>query len=67
VLLNGNTFRQEPIALLLDATSPILGAASTPFFQVADEQLLIYLGFFAGFLLYIGGSDILPKARHPPY
>jgi zinc and cadmium transporter len=25
--------------------------------------LAIYLGFFAGFLLYIGASDILPQAH----
>jgi ZIP family zinc transporter len=25
--------------------------------------LAVYLGFFAGFLLYIGASDILPQAH----
>ena len=26
-------------------------------------MLMLYLGFFAGFLLYIGASDILPEAH----
>jgi ZIP family zinc transporter len=36
-------------------------------FHVPDKGLLIYLGAFAGFLLYICGSDILPEAHaeHP--
>jgi ZIP family zinc transporter len=34
---------------------------------VPDDVLLGYLGAFAGFLLYIGASDILPEAHaeHP--
>jgi len=55
--------------LLLDAVAPILGAASTLFFHVSDTALLWYLGFFAGFLLYIGASEILPEAhsKHSSY
>ncbi len=49
--------------LLLDATTPLLGAASTMFFTLSPGTLLLYLGFFAGFLLYIGASDILPEAH----
>ena len=32
-----------------------------------DTGLLLYLGVFAGFLLYIGASDVLPEAHaeHP--
>jgi ZIP family zinc transporter len=53
--------------LLADAMAPVLGAASTLFFTVPDTALLIYLGFFTGFLLYIGAGDILPEAhaQHP--
>jgi ZIP family zinc transporter len=67
MLVNGNAPRRSLWLLLLDATTPLLGAASTLFFHLADAQLLIYLGFFAGFLLYIGASDILPEAHaeHP--
>jgi ZIP family zinc transporter len=30
---------------------------------VPPDTLVLYLGFFAGFLLYIGASDILPQAH----
>ena len=39
------------------------GAASTLLFQLPPVALALYLGFFAGFLLYIGASDILPEAH----
>jgi len=47
----------------LDALAPVLGAASTLVIQLPPSSLMIYLGFFAGFLLYIGASDILPEAH----
>jgi zinc transporter ZupT len=55
--------------LLLDAVAPILGALSTLIIHVPDNLLVIYLGFFAGFLLYIGASEILPEAhsKHSSY
>jgi zinc and cadmium transporter len=55
--------------LLIDALAPVLGVISTLFFTVPENILLIYLGFFAGFLLYIGASDILPEAhsQHSSY
>lgn len=67
MLINRNSNRRAVILLLLDATTPILGAASTLLFHLSDQALLLYLGFFAGFLLYIGASDILPEAHaeHP--
>jgi len=45
------------------ALAPLAGALSTLAFTVSDAVLLIYLGGFAGFLLYIGASDILPQAH----
>jgi zinc transporter ZupT len=67
LLVNGNPGRRSLWFLLLDASAPVAGAASTLLFQVGDQPLLVYLGFFAGFLLYIGASDILPEAHanHP--
>ena len=67
MLAHKNNIRRATALLLLDATTPLLGAASTLFFHLSDRDLLIYLGFFAGFLLYIGASDILPEAhaKHP--
>jgi ZIP family zinc transporter len=53
--------------LLLDAMAPLIGVGLTLLVHVPDQDLLIYLGAFAGFLLYIGASDILPEAHagHP--
>ena len=63
MLNNRNSSKNAKIFLLIDAITPILGAASTLFFQVPPRFLFLYLGFFAGFLLYIGASDILPEAH----
>jgi ZIP family zinc transporter len=67
MLTHGNNRRRALGMLLLDALTPIAGAALTLLFTVPDRGLLIYLGAFAGFLLYIGASDILPEAHaeHP--
>lgn len=63
VLSNKNSLYRAKWLLLLDAIAPVLGALSTNFFQVPTSFLVLYLGFFAGFLLYIGASDILPEAH----
>jgi len=63
MLAHGNGRRRAATLLALDAVAPLLGAASTLFFTVPDRGLLIYLGVFAGFLLYIGAADVLPEAH----
>ena len=63
MLANHNSSNKSKAFLLLDAFAPILGALSTLFFTVRAYFLVLYLGFFAGFLLYIGVSDILPEAH----
>jgi ZIP family zinc transporter len=63
MLTHGNTPRRSAAMLALDAVAPVVGAASTLLVQVAPFVLLLYLGFFAGFLLYISVSDILPEAH----
>ncbi len=67
MLRHGNDARRAALMLLLDAVAPLIGAALTLLLHVPDKGLLIYLGAFAGFLLYICGSDILPEAHaeHP--
>lgn len=69
MLVNKNKTRKAMIFLALDAIAPILGALSTLLFQISDAGLVLYLGFFAGFLLYIGASEILPEAhsKHSSY
>ncbi len=68
MLVHHNTKRRALAMLLLDASTPVLGAASTLAFHLPPMGLMIYLGFFAGFLLYIGAADVLPEAhsKAPP-
>ncbi len=63
VLVHKNPPEKAFPLLLLDSLAPILGVISTLFFTVPETVLVLYLGFFAGFLLYIGCSDILPEAH----
>jgi ZIP family zinc transporter len=67
MLAHGNSRRRSVLLLLADAIAPLIGAGSTLLFTLPDTALLLYLGAFAGFLLYIGASDILPEAHadHP--
>lgn len=63
MLNNRNTSRRARLFLLLDALAPVIGVAVTKLVSVSSAGLLLYLGFFAGFLLYIGASEILPEAH----
>jgi zinc transporter ZupT len=63
MILNKNKSKKAFAFLMLDATAPVVGVLSTKLFQLSDAGLLLYLGFFAGFLLYIGASEILPEAH----
>jgi len=63
MLNNKNSVKRTKAFLFLDAAAPIFGALSTLFFKVSPHFLVLYLGAFAGFLLYIGASDILPEAH----
>ena len=63
MLVHRNTTPRAFAMLALDALAPVAGAASTLLFEVPPAVLILYLGFFAGFLLYIGASDILPEAH----
>jgi ZIP family zinc transporter len=63
MLVHRNTTFRSSAMLVLDAVAPVLGMASTLLFLVPPSMLIVYLGFFAGFLLYISASDILPEAH----
>lgn len=67
MLTHRNNRRSALKFLLLDAATPLLGVTLTLLIHVPPSGLLIYLGVFAGFLLYIGASDVLPEAHaeHP--
>ncbi len=63
MLSHRNSPGRSAVMLGLDALAPIAGASSTLLFRAPPGFLLVYLGFFAGFLLYIGTADILPEAH----
>src|SRR6516162_6490973 len=50
--------------LLIDATAPVAGAASTVVLHVGQEALGVCLALFAGAFLYIGAGDLLPESYH---
>jgi ZIP family zinc transporter len=62
MLMHRNTAGHTLAMLVMGAAAPVLGAASTLAFHVPAEALVLYLGFFAGFLFYVGAFDILPHA-----
>jgi ZIP family zinc transporter len=63
MLAHRNGARRSLAMLVLDAVAPVVGVASTLLVQVPPSAVMLYLGFFAGFLLYIGVADILPEAH----
>lgn len=63
MLSHKNSEEKSRLFLLLVSLAPVLGIISTFFFHLPTSFLILYLGFFSGFLLYIGASDILPEAH----
>ncbi|HZE39683.1 MAG TPA: ZIP family metal transporter [Stackebrandtia sp.] len=65
--LYGNARRRALTLLLLDAVAPVVGAVLASLISVPQGAIGGYLGYFAGFLLYLATSDILPEAHanHP--
>lgn len=63
MIMHNNSTKKAIYFLIFDALAPVLGGFSVLFITVSPLMLVIYLGFFAGFLLYIGASDILPEAH----
>ncbi len=63
LLHNKNSDAKAKLFLVFDALAPVAGVLSTLFFVIPNSFLVLYLGFFAGFLLYISASDILPEAH----
>ncbi|MDO8489991.1 MAG: ZIP family metal transporter [bacterium] len=63
MLLNKNSMKKTITLLTVDAFAPIIGVLATVVITIPKNMLMIYLGFFAGFLLYISASDLLPEAH----
>jgi len=49
--------------LVLDGTARTLGAAIGTYIVVSEQFLALYLSMFAGFLVYLATSHILPEAH----
>lgn len=69
MLINRNNRRRAFMMLLTDALAPVAGTIVGTLVHIGANGLTLYLGFFAGFLLYIGASEILPEAhsKHSSY
>ncbi|WP_327142497.1 ZIP family metal transporter [Nocardia sp. NBC_01327] len=61
--LYGNARRRGLAMLTADAIAPVIGAIVGTFVQVPTTFVGMYLGYFAGFLLYLATADILPEAH----
>lgn len=59
--------RWRTFALLaVDAIAPVAGALCTNIVHITPHLLAFQLSFFAGFLLYLGASDLLPQVHERP-
>lgn len=65
--LYGNDRRRALTLLGLDAIAPVAGAVLGTLVHLSAMAVGLYLGYFAGFLLYLATADILPEAHadHP--
>lgn len=52
--------------LVVDAVAPVAGALLANVLQIEPWMLAYQLAFFAGFLLYLGASDLLPHVHERP-
>ena len=66
VLAHGNSPRRARMMLALDALAPLAGAASTLLIRFPPNALVLYLGFFAGFLLHVATSGAADAMPHTP-
>ena len=52
--------------LLVNALAPVAGALVAVIADIDPHMLAFQLSFFAGFLLYLGASDLLPQVHERP-
>jgi ZIP family zinc transporter len=52
--------------LVLNALAPLAGALVAEVADIDHHMLIFQLAFFAGFLLYLGASDLLPQVHERP-
>jgi zinc transporter ZupT len=66
MLTNQNPLSRTIVLLLLDAATPVVGAFVATRIHPDPWMLTNQLAFFAGFLLYLGASDLLPQVHLQP-
>ena len=64
ILRGGGAWRKALPWLFVDALAPVLGALSTLLFRIPDAGIGPVLAVFAGSLLYLGASDLIPESHH---
>ncbi|HEY4340128.1 MAG TPA: ZIP family metal transporter [Steroidobacteraceae bacterium] len=64
VLRNGGDRRGAFRWLVVDAVAPLAGALTSIALTIPTQGLAMILALFAGFFLYVGGSDLLPESHH---
>jgi zinc transporter ZupT len=63
MLYNQNKLKHIKGWLAVVVLMPILGGLASLAFSLSEKSLAIYLGFFAGFILYIAAGNLLPQAH----
>lgn len=61
-LMQGSSHARTRRLVALNAVAPVLGALCSAAFEVPAQMLVCVLGLFAGLLLRIGLSHVLPRA-----
>lgn len=63
MLFHKNTLRHIKRWLAVVVVMPVAGGLASLNFSLSETTLAIYLGFFAGLILYISASNLLPQAH----
>ena len=66
MLATKNSTWRTASLLVVDAVAPVFGAALTSVVHLDAHVIAFQLAFFAGFLLYLGASDLLPQVHAQP-
>jgi zinc transporter ZupT len=66
MLASRNSLVRTVSLLVVDAVAPVAGASLTSVLHIEPRMVAFQLSFFAGFLLYLGASDLLPQVHEKP-
>jgi ZIP family zinc transporter len=66
MLATKNSHWRTGVLLALDAVAPVIGALTAGMLRMDPRVIAFQVAFFAGFLLYLGASDLLPQVHERP-